>query len=237
MKIMKKKILLLLTMSMVMLSMIACGSDAKTSDDNQSESLVDENTVESTIDEEANESIEAESQEIVEEATMDKTVIAEVEYAINGTTFVLPHPYADLEAMGWAFSSDRSSESLAPGEISSACALINENYDNCYIFVYLINRGDNTISLNDAEVLTLSIDCSTQMIEGKPYPTISACGIQNGNLNEQVLAVLGTNYIECSEAFGMYYYTWKIAEGANLKLNVQDEWGGVCYLGIENNVK
>ena len=166
-------------------------------------------------------------------ATQGPLYYSEYEYTVEGTTFKIPHSYRDLEAMGWVKDEDKT---LAPGTVDSYLVWKKPTY-NSGLWLEVANHGTEEISIRDGEVVGVSMDATGVFMKGEPYPEIEIAGIHLGDSNDEVLATLGTGYIDIFDwGGGSVEYTYDLGNGTKLELNLFQDYG-VTYINLKNEIK
>ncbi len=173
-----KKLLLMMAVTVVGLSLVACGEKTNVENNVQQEVTSNTESTNNTINE---------TQTTSSSAGTLKLSKSDIAVVVNGTKVPMPYKLKDLESAGIPSDETRDGKELAAGDFFSANIYLDENEDYVLIPAYY-NKADSAVSIMDAEAeeITMTTYADEPVDQG-----VSILGVSFGMTRSELFKLLG----------------------------------------------
>ncbi len=173
-----KKLLLMMAVTVVGLSLVACGEKTNVENNVQQEVTSNTESTNNTINE---------TQTTSSSAGTLKLSKSDIAVVVNGTKVPMPYKLKDLESAGVPKDDTRDEKELAAGDFFSANIFLDENEDYVLIPAYY-NNSDSAVSITEAEAEEITM---TTYADEPADQGVSILGVSFGMTRSELFKLLG----------------------------------------------
>lgn len=239
---MKKKVILLVLMTALMLALVACGGNGGRDRGHERDDYYEEDR-DDDYDEEKDEDVEADKDvETDADAETDKDVVVNTpselsddiysfQVSVDGTVYQFPMWAKDFKALGWNYDGD-GSQTLTANQYTVAETWVK---DDIKVYTSFINLTMNEVTFDEAAVGGITFE--EYYLEDTDAQIVLPKGIQYGvSTRDDIIAAYGD---PTDEYDGSMYYnmTYKYDTYSKIDLYVYKETGTLDKIEIRNFVE